>query len=67
MACYHTSNASVTGKRIQQQIYNTLWKGRADKMKAGMKQEFMKRWRKYFIDEQLPIAFYYTDNPGRIP
>ncbi len=33
-------------------------------MKPGLKQEFMDRWRKYFLDADLPITFYYTDNPG---
>ncbi len=33
-------------------------------MKPGLKQKFMDQWRKYFLDAELPIAFYYTDNAG---
>jgi hypothetical protein len=36
-------------------------------MKTGLKQEFMERWRKYFPGAQLPIAFYYTEDPGGVP
>jgi len=31
-------------------------------MKQGLKQKFLDRWRKYFPEAELPIAFYYTDN-----
>ena len=34
-------------------------------MKPGLKQQFMDRWRKYFPDAELPIAFYYTDDAGK--
>jgi hypothetical protein len=34
-------------------------------MKPGLKQQFMERWRKYFLDAELPIAFYYTNNAGQ--
>jgi hypothetical protein len=33
-------------------------------MKPGLKQSFMERWGKYFAGADLPIAFYYTDDPG---
>jgi hypothetical protein len=33
-------------------------------MKPGLKQEFMDRWQKYFANAELPIAFYYTDDPA---
>jgi hypothetical protein len=33
-------------------------------MNRGLKQKFMERWRKYFPDAELPIAFFYTDNAG---
>lgn len=33
-------------------------------MKPGLKQQFMERWSKYFPNSELPIAFYYTDEPG---
>jgi hypothetical protein len=33
-------------------------------MKPGLKQAFMDRWRKYFRNAELPIAFYYTDDPA---
>jgi len=36
-------------------------------MNPDLKQKFMERWRKYFLKADLPIAFYYTDDPGQIP
>jgi hypothetical protein len=36
-------------------------------MKPGLKQQFIERWSKYFLNTPLPIAFYYTDNPGQVP
>ena len=33
-------------------------------MKPGLKQQFIDRWNKYFPGAELPVAFYYTDNPG---
>jgi hypothetical protein len=33
-------------------------------MKPGIKQQFMDRWGKYFPGAELPIAFYYTEDPG---
>jgi uncharacterized protein (DUF169 family) len=33
-------------------------------MKTGLKQQFIERWNKYFPEVALPIAFYYSDNPG---
>jgi uncharacterized protein (DUF169 family) len=33
-------------------------------MRSGLKQQFMERWSKYFPAADLPIAFYYTDDPG---
>jgi len=27
-------------------------------------EEFIGRWREYFADAELPIAYYYTDNPN---
>ncbi|MEJ2431491.1 MAG: DUF169 domain-containing protein, partial [Deltaproteobacteria bacterium] len=30
-------------------------------MKAGLKEEFVSKWQKYFGQAELPIAFYYTD------
>jgi hypothetical protein len=33
-------------------------------MKSGLKQQFAERWQKYFPGAELPIAFYYTDEPG---
>jgi hypothetical protein len=32
-------------------------------MKSGLKQRFIERWRKYFLGADLPIVFYYSDNP----
>jgi len=31
-------------------------------MKPGLKQQFIERWRKYFLNSELPIAFYYSDD-----
>ena len=36
-------------------------------MRPGLKQTFIERWRKYFLDAELPIAFYYSDNEGQAP
>jgi hypothetical protein len=36
-------------------------------MKPGLKQKFLERWRRYFVDAELPIAFYYTDKEGQAP
>jgi hypothetical protein len=36
-------------------------------MKPGLKQQFMERWRKYFLSAELPIAFYYADDAGDTP
>ena len=33
-------------------------------MKPGLKQKFVERWNKYFPNVELPITFYYTDDPG---
>lgn len=33
-------------------------------MDAGFKQEFVERWKKYFRGAELPISFYYTDEPA---
>jgi hypothetical protein len=35
-------------------------------MKKELKEKFLKRWEKYFPGAALPIAFYYTDNPGPV-
>jgi uncharacterized protein (DUF169 family) len=35
-------------------------------MKSGLKQQFMEQWQKYFPGADLPIVFYYTDDPGQI-
>jgi len=39
-------------------------------MKSGLKEEFLKLWKKHFDGAELPIAFYYTDEetvPGPPP
>ena len=33
-------------------------------MKQALKQGFIERWHKYFLNSELPISFYYTDNAG---
>ena len=33
-------------------------------MKPGLKEAFTERWGKYFVNSELPIAFYYTDDPA---
>ena len=34
-------------------------------MDATFKNKFLKLWKKYFNDAELPITFYYTDEEGR--
>ena len=34
-------------------------------MDAGLKNEFVAKWQKYFGQSELPIAFYYTDQEDR--
>ena len=33
-------------------------------MKPGLKQQFIEHWNKYFPGAELPITFYYTNDPG---
>ncbi len=35
-------------------------------MDIEIKEEFLSRWRKYFGSADLPIVFFYTDEPGPI-
>ena len=35
-------------------------------MRPGLKQQFLDRWTKYFPGAELPLAFYYTDDPGEV-
>ncbi len=35
-------------------------------MNNGLKTLFLSRWKQYFGGAELPIIFYYTDNPGEI-
>jgi len=35
-------------------------------MNQNVKNKFLKSWEKYFGDSELPIAFYYTEDPGNI-
>jgi uncharacterized protein (DUF169 family) len=34
-------------------------------MNLQLKEQFAERWQKYFPGAELPIAFYYTDDPGQ--
>jgi hypothetical protein len=34
-------------------------------MEAGLKDEFVSKWQKYFGQAELPIVFYYTDHEDR--
>ena len=34
-------------------------------MEAELKQRFLELWHKYFLDAELPIGLYYTDEAGR--
>ncbi len=36
-------------------------------MDATFKEKFLKLWRKYFNNAELPITFYYTDEAGHAP
>jgi len=33
-------------------------------MDLRMKQDFQERWRKYFGEAELPLTFWYADQPG---
>ncbi len=33
-------------------------------MNMRLKQEFIERWNRYFSNAELPLAFYYADDPG---
>jgi len=33
-------------------------------MDMGLKRDFQERWKKYFGDAELPVTFWYTDEPG---
>jgi len=33
-------------------------------MEAKLKEDFIRAWRKYFNNAELPITFYYTDEEG---
>jgi len=33
-------------------------------MKPGLKNKFIEQWHKYFLDADLPITFYYSDDAG---
>ena len=35
-------------------------------MDTSHKDQFVRLWRKYFDDAELPIVFYYTDDPGAV-
>lgn len=34
-------------------------------MQPGLKQQFVERWNRYFPNAELPVTFYYTDDPGK--
>jgi uncharacterized protein (DUF169 family) len=34
-------------------------------MDGSLQQQFLTRWKKYFNDSELPVAFYYTDDARR--
>ncbi len=36
-------------------------------MDLAFRNTFIERWRRYFGAAELPITFYYTDEPGRAP
>ncbi|TSA25839.1 MAG: hypothetical protein D4R67_09180 [Bacteroidetes bacterium] len=36
-------------------------------MNTKIRDLFLKQWKSYFEDAELPIVFYYTDDPGTIP
>ncbi|MGD9143814.1 MAG: hypothetical protein PVG61_08205, partial [Dehalococcoidia bacterium] len=33
-------------------------------MDMAIKEKFLKLWKKYFNGAELPITFYYSDDPG---
>jgi len=36
-------------------------------MNPDLRDRFLKKWNTYFGEAELPIVFYYTDDPGTIP
>jgi len=36
-------------------------------MNLTLRDDFLKKWKKYFGQAELPIVFYYTEDPGSIP
>lgn len=36
-------------------------------MKIQTRDQFLKKWKIHFGDAELPVVFYYTDDPGTIP
>ena len=36
-------------------------------MKPGLKESFLERWTKYFPNAELPIVFWYANEPGDVP
>lgn len=36
-------------------------------MKPELRDQFLEQWKTYFGDAELPIVFYYTEDPGTIP
>ena len=36
-------------------------------MKIPVRDQFLKKWKTYFGEAELPIVFYYTEDPGTIP
>ncbi|MBE0646489.1 MAG: DUF169 domain-containing protein [Bacteroidales bacterium] len=36
-------------------------------MKIELRDQFLRKWKTYFGDAELPVVFYYTDDPGTIP
>ena len=35
-------------------------------MDLKFRNHFLRQWAKYFGDAELPIAFYYTEDPGNV-
>jgi hypothetical protein len=55
----------VTTKK-QAALKDVLFGARRTVMNMSFKQEFAGRWNTYFPGAELPLAFYYADDPGAV-
>jgi hypothetical protein len=54
------------GKKIEARYSELIDENKEEEyMEAGLKEEFLSKWLKYFGQAELPITFYYTDQEDR--